>query len=160
MFKIENGGTRFYQWDTNRRIIVESPDIPQVHFCNTTDDCSLVVDVYTENGVRVVNVPNILLQDTWPIRVYGYESYTKHYVVFNIVARTKPADYVYTETEIQTWGKLEAKLSKEVALIEKEFDNYYTREEIERAGYQTAKEVAAAIESSLDTIGIAERGEY
>ena len=110
MFKIEGGGTRFYQWDTNRRIIVEDSNLKEVHFCNTTDDCSLVAETYMENGTSFVNVPNILLQDVWPIRVYAYESYTKSYVVFNIIARTKPADYVYTETEIKSWEDLERKV--------------------------------------------------
>ena len=182
MFRIEDGRTRFYQWDLNVRLVIEDPSISTVHFCNTTDECSLVCDSYIENGVNLVNVPNILLQDTWPIRVYGYDKhYTKHYIVFNIVARTKPADYVYTETEINTWDKLEARVedceitttvlkeqakdfifavSAQLLELEQELDNYLTKEDIDKAGYQTADDVQAAIDSSLNTIGIAEEGEY
>ena len=103
MFKILDGRDSFYQWDLDRKLIVEDETIKQVHFCNKTDDCSLVCQVYEEDGLRVVDVPNILLQTDWRINVYGYDvNYTKYNACFNVVKRTKPADYVYTETELYT----------------------------------------------------------
>jgi len=113
MFRIEDGREHFYQWDLNRRVIVEDSSITQVHFCNKTDNCSLVVDVYEENGVYLADVPNILLQTDWKINVYGYDKeYTKHCNVFKVQNRTKPADYVYTETEVKSWEDLEERISE------------------------------------------------
>ena len=78
MFRIQDGRSQFYQWDLDRRLIVEDSSITQVHFCNRTDDCSLVCEVFEEDGVRLVNVPNILLQNNWRINVYAYDKdYTK-----------------------------------------------------------------------------------
>lgn len=112
MFKIYDGREQFYQWDIDRKLIVEDATISQVHFCNKTDDCSLVCDVYEEDGLRLVDVPNILLQETWRINAYGYDAnYTKHCDKFNVAARSKPADYVYTETEIHTWAALDERLT-------------------------------------------------
>lgn len=100
MFHIADGRAEFYQWDSDRKIIVEDGTINQVHFCNKTDDCSIVVEVYEQDGVRCADVPNALLQDTWDINVYGYDSnYTKYRKRFAVLARTKPADYVHEEVK-------------------------------------------------------------
>lgn len=120
MFKIYDGRFEFYQWDLDRKIIVADPAITEVHFCNKTDDCSLVVEVYELGGKRVANVPNILLQENWDIRVYGYcgECYTKTAARFKVVGRTKPADYVYTETEVKSWETMEKRCEEVLELAE------------------------------------------
>lgn len=114
MFHISDGRNEFYQWDLDRKIVVEDETVNQVHFCNQTDDCSLVCEVYEEEGgVRYADVPNILLQDTWDLKAYGYDtSYTKHCKRFAVLPRTKPYDYVYTETEVYTYKQLEARLDE------------------------------------------------
>lgn len=98
MFKIADGRTEFYQWDLDRKIIVEDKTIDEVHFCNRTDSCSLVVKVREEDGVYIADVPNVLLQTAWNINVYGYceGNYTKQSAVFKVAARTKPEDYFYS----------------------------------------------------------------
>lgn len=107
MFKIRDGRENFYQWDLDRQLIVDDAAITEVHFCNRTDTCSLVVETYQEDGKTLVNVPNILLQSTWRIHVYAYDTkYTKYEACYEVAARTKPADYVYTEVEIKEWETL------------------------------------------------------
>ncbi len=111
MFKIYDGREHFYQWDLDRKLIVEDPTIKEVHFCNRTDDCSLVCETYVEDGVTLANVPNILLQTDWKIHVYAYDgSYTKHDECYEVKSRTKPADYEYTETEILNWSRIEERV--------------------------------------------------
>lgn len=111
MFRILDGRSCFYQWDLDRKLIVDDETIEQVHFCNRTDDCSLVCEVYNIDGIHLVNVPNILLQTDWNINVYAYDSnYTKHSEVFKVNKRSKPADYVYTETECKRWEDLESRI--------------------------------------------------
>ena len=113
MFHISDGRNEFYQWDLDRKVVVEDETVNQVHFCNKTDDCSLVCEVCEEEGVRYANVPNVLLQDTWDLNVYGYDvNYTKHSDRFAVLPRTKPSDYVYTETEVYTYHQLEARLDE------------------------------------------------
>lgn len=118
MFKILDGRDNFYQWDIDRKIVVEDRTIKEVHFCNKTDDCSLVCEAYEEDGVWVVNVPNVLLQTDWRIRVYAYDgSYTKHADCFHVIARSKPADYIYTETEVKSFEKLEEEMRSAIQEI-------------------------------------------
>ena len=150
MFRIQDGRSQFYQWDLDRRLIVEDSSITQVHFCNRTDDCSLVCEVFEEDGVRLVNVPNILLQNNWRINVYAYDKdYTKHYTMYNVVSRSKPADYVYTETETINWSKID----KRIAALEEELpglvEDYLTEHpvEVDLSGYYTKSEVDEAIET-------------
>lgn len=72
-----------------------------MHFCNRTSDCSLVVEV--KDGLAPI--PNILLQDARPIRVYAYvdDKYTLTEEQITVKSRTRPDDYVYTETDIIRW---------------------------------------------------------
>ena len=113
MFVIENGREHFYQWDTGQRLIIEDKTVVEVHFCNRTDECSLVCEVYTDGGKRIADVPNILLQNNWQIRVYAYcGNYTKVEKRFDVIKRSKPADYAYTETEVRTYNALESRIEK------------------------------------------------
>lgn len=113
MFKILDGRTEFYQWDLNRKIVVDDAAIKEIHFCNRTGSCSLVRDVYEVNGLYVADVPNILLQDNWDIKVYAFDAaYTKHSTTYNVVPRTKPESYVYTEVEQLRWEQLDERINQ------------------------------------------------
>lgn len=115
MFRIYDGREHFWQWDLNQKLIVEDPTINEVHFSNRADKDSLPVEVYEENGLRVANVPNIFLQEDLKIKAYGYSvDHTKHEAWFYVTAKSKPADYVYTETEVKDYNSLLDKISKKV----------------------------------------------
>lgn len=111
MFKIYDGRTHFWQWDTDCKLVVEDSSIQQVHFCNRSSECSLVCLTYKENEQLLVNVPNILFQSDRDIHVYAYNSFTKYEECFKIFARCKPSDYVYTETEVATWEQLDERIT-------------------------------------------------
>lgn len=120
MFKIYKGGETFFQWDLGQRLIMEEP-FTEVHFCNQTNDCALICETYEEDGKRLVHVPNILLQNTNNIRVYGvYEEgedtcYAKDMQIFRVIARGKPDSYVYTEDEVMTWEGLRSDIDAAIA---------------------------------------------
>lgn len=148
MFKIYDGRNQFYQWDLDRKLIVEDATISQVHFCNRTDDCSLVCETYTENGLNLVNVPNILLQADWRINVYAYDSnYTKFSKQFDIVRRSKPESYVYTETETLNYNTLLERLDAIDENIGQVVEDYLEEHgvDIDLDGYATEKYVDDAI---------------
>lgn len=134
MFKIYKGGDTFFQWDIGQRLIVEDPEMDKVHFCNKTGECSLVCEVYEEDGLRLVNVPNILLQVPYMIRVYGClvegeDSYfAKNVQIFKVIARTKPEDYVYTEEELKNFNSIEERINIRLEELEAEHElnGYYT----------------------------------
>lgn len=104
-----------YQWDVNRRVVVNC-DCQEVHFSNSLDGEALVVETYTEDGTRYANIPNILLQSALPLNVYAYvcggERYTQRAALLEVNPRSKPADYVYTETEVKNYEALEARIKK------------------------------------------------
>lgn len=180
MFKLYDGRESFYQWDLDRKLIVEDKDIKQVHFCNRTDECSLVCETYIEDGLNLVNVPNVLLQEDWRINVYAYDvNYTKHSERFDVIRRSKPDNYVYTETETLNYNTL----AERVAALEEsgggsgsvnvDLSDYYTKSEIdnlipdvsgfttmnavEEKGYQTEAQVNDLINTAL---GVIENGSY
>lgn len=116
MFSIFDGRKNFYQWDTGQRLIVNENVCSEVHFCNGMDDCALVCEIYEENGLRLVDVPNILFQSAEIIRVFAVVQehngkHTRRSQKFVVMDRTKPATYVYTETEVKSYTKLESRIS-------------------------------------------------
>ena len=156
MFKLLDGRRELFQWDQDRKLVVLDPAIDEVHFCNGTDDCSLVCEVYEENGLAVVDIPNILLQTDWPIRAYGYcgGCYTKQVIVLKVNARTKPADYVYTETEIKRWDDMEQRIERletegiAPEVLEQSINNYFVENPIETGA--TAEEAAQIAKNTAD----------
>lgn len=148
MFKIYDGRDRFYQWDVDRKLIIEDATITQVHFCNRTDECSLVCETYQEDGLTLVNVPNILLQTDWRINVYAYDSnYTKFCETYKVERRSKPADYVYTETEVLNYNTLLERLTGIEENIAGAVEDYLEENpvEVDLTGYATEQFVTAAI---------------
>lgn len=139
MFRIADGRETFYQWDLDRQIIVDDPTIKEVHFCNRTDECSLVVEVedleiFADfkpiSVLRTANVPNVLLQSSFDIRVFGYDGKaTLHDEKFKVKARTKPSDYVYTEVEISRYEDLSKRIDKieEEGVSQEAVDNAVNR---------------------------------
>lgn len=131
MIKIYDGRNEFYQWDLDRKIVLSDLTVTEVHFCNKTSDCSLVVEVREVDGLHLADVPNILLQTDWPINVYAYcgDCYTKEHTTFKVNRRSRPDDYVYTETEVKRWEALEQRVNEtldSVAAAEAERNNAET----------------------------------
>lgn len=63
IFKIYDGRTNFWQWDTRQKLIVLDDRITEVRFSNRNMEHSKRRPVYTDNnGVRICNVPDMLLQ--------------------------------------------------------------------------------------------------
>lgn len=63
IFKIYDGRTNFWQWDTKQKLIVLDERITEVRFSNRNMEHSKRRPVYTDkDGMRICNVPDILLQ--------------------------------------------------------------------------------------------------
>ena len=103
-------GTPLYQWETGRKIqIIPLPNmhVDAVHFSNFGDAEALVVIPREENGKIIADIPNILLQSGGNLVVYtvnvSQDSVeTLVDCTISVRNRAKPADYVYTETEVFT----------------------------------------------------------
>lgn len=111
--------TSFYQWDLNQKLKVIEASVDEVHFGYRGCEEALVCEVYELDGVRVADVPNILLQDTKEIVAYCYceKCYTKFSKVFSVIPKPKPASYVYEETEVKTWGVIEERVAECEAIV-------------------------------------------
>ena len=101
IFKIFDGRTNFWQWDTKQKLIVLDDRITEVRFSNRNMEHSKRRIVYTNNdGVRVCNVPDLLLQ--LPKNLIAYACIknsdgscsTVKAIKFAVVRQPIPADYV------------------------------------------------------------------
>lgn len=128
----------FWQWDTGQKLVVDNPDCGEVHFDNGTTDKALVVQIKSDkDGNRVAEVPNILLQTAKPLRAYLFQetengAMTSTLYPFQVLARLKPEDYVYTETEVLSYSSLVRRI-----------------DQIEKNGV-SEEQIAAAVENYLD----------
>ena len=137
--KYGNSIDEFVQWDINRQLYInwEHDCTPIFQFGNTKSDRLLVVRgrLIEEDGLTIaeVNVPNILLQQPYPVLCFVYlenevdgdEGYFVGKTVFNfnipVKKKKKPEDYKYQEnTEYISWVNLEAEAKTFIAELELE----------------------------------------
>lgn len=112
---IADGRMHFYQWDTGQQLIVDEK-CREIHVSQEGAK-ALVCQIKEENGKRVVDVPNILLQKAETITAYvvteneeGAE--TVWAKSFRVQARPRPENYVYTETEVLNYNSLDERISQ------------------------------------------------
>ena len=123
---IENGRSCFYQWDLGQRLLMDDcPPGIEVHLAvislNSLDtvgfDSALVVKSYAENETTYADVPNRLLQVAGELKVYifdraGNQGCTVFIKTFTIIPRPRPADYIFTESEIKRWEALDQRITE------------------------------------------------
>lgn len=137
-------GSALYQWEIGRKIRIDASvgnRAVEVQFAHPGDKEALSVIPKEENGIIVAEVPNIMLQSADKLIVFLVEMdencvETTRHSVFHVVNRPKPADYLYTETEILSYRTLEQRI-----------------DEIERNGVSD-EQIATAVGKYLDEKGI------
>lgn len=137
IFKIYDGRTNFWQWDTKQKLIVLDNSITEVRFSNRNMEHSKRRPVYTDNdGLRICNVPDILLQ--LPKNLIAYACVQEEHgtcrtvkaVKFAVCRQPIPTDYICEQDavieDILVRVELLEKLLKDVEAGSKElikFDN-------------------------------------
>lgn len=100
---IKLDGDRLYQWDLNRRVIIDDPTILYVHMARKSDAVALTLKTFEEDGIIYADIPNMLLQTGERIYVYAIKNGDTVYETwFGVKDRPKPSDYLYEPTEVET----------------------------------------------------------
>lgn len=117
------------QWDVGQELKITHSSLPtsfEVHFANKGAEIAYVVEATAASGVSTVQIPNIVLVNPNDATAWIYVS-TEENVGETIAAinlpirkRAKPADYVYTESELKiidytALNERVDKLSEEIA---------------------------------------------
>ena len=105
-YELSNGENRVYQWDRNITITITEPEnVPQVHFKWGGEAAPFAV---TDQQVAI---PPELMQLPKNIVFWAYTpDHTIDMALIPLETRPKPADYVYTPTEIKTWEQLDERI--------------------------------------------------
>lgn len=133
------------QWDAGQEIELTIPKLPQkfqAHFAHKRAGTAYVVECTSTNGVAVVPIPNILLQQAtnavmWVYVVDKTYGETTKTVNLPIVARAKPEDYVYTEIELMNYSQLDQRLTKveqngfTTAVVKQAVEDYLTENPVD-----------------------------
>lgn len=107
IFKIFDGRNNFWQWDTKQKLIVLDDRVTEVRFSNRNMEHSKRRPVYTDtNGVRICNVPDILLQ--LPKNLIAYACVKNHdgscstikAVKFAVHRQPIPTDYICEQESV------------------------------------------------------------
>lgn len=100
VFKIYSGQVNFWQWDTNQKLIVLDDSVTEVHFSNRDMQHSIVRCVYGQDGVRMCDVPSLLLQLPRNLVAHAYANGTTVKVVkFAVIQRPIPDGYVMDQSD-------------------------------------------------------------
>ena len=94
------------QWDKDVYIYIHERNIGSaqpMHFFNQKSDIAYVVETTFSNGVLKAKIPNLLLQQAYPITGYIYVSIdggnrSVYRTRINIEPRQRPSDYIYVDT--------------------------------------------------------------
>lgn len=111
------------QWDCGRVLEVRIENMPETfeaHFGYVGLDNALVIQVQPENNIAMIPIPNIITtqhKDATCWIYYENEDYseTNKTIILHIEPRKKPADYVYTETEVLSYKALKEELESKIA---------------------------------------------
>lgn len=109
----------FTQWDTNQKIViklegcgddyhVENDELqtdPEVHFTNIKRETALAVKATAVGNEITVDVPNLILEEPYPVLIYVYYTSSLYPSSQSTIARTEiavrqkaqPHDYYYVE---------------------------------------------------------------
>lgn len=100
------------QWDANLKLHIpmdgyDLTQTPEVHFCNKNSEEALVVVATVKNTTLIADIPNTLLQESYPLICHIYLSKkntdntlaqkTEFTITIPIRERKKPSDYLYVE---------------------------------------------------------------
>lgn len=142
IFKIYDGRTNFWQWDTGQKLIVLDETITEVHFSNRDMQHSITKYVYEKDGMRLCNIPDIILQLPRNLIAYAYANgATVKSVKFAVIKRPIPDGYVMDQTEeideiLQRLELLEAML-KDIELGNQELRKFETIEAAEKWAHES-----------------------
>lgn len=148
IFKIYDGRTSFWQWDTGQKLIVLDESVNQVHFSNKNMTHSIVKKVYEKDGMRLCNVPDLILQMPKNLIAYAYSvegniNKTVKSVKFAVIQRPIPDDYVCNQEEqfddINRRLELLEAMLKDIELGNQELNKFNTIEEAEQWAKENQK---------------------
>lgn len=159
IFKIFDGRTSFWQWDTGQKLIVLDETITEVHFSNRDMQHSITKYVYEKDGMRLCNIPDIILQLPRNLIAYAYANgATVKSVKFAVIKRPIPDGYVMDQTEeideiLQRLELLEAML-KDIELGNQELRKFETIEAAEKWA-QESKNAGSIVVVRIDSKWVA-----
>lgn len=120
-------GTHLYQWDIDRKVIVDD-SITYVHFTNRYNkENALVVEPYEEDGMYVADIPNALLTTGEDILVWNWRGgRTIGAMALPVYKRNRPDDYIYKPTDVLTAEKLKKWVVDQLEQFKQSFKPDYT----------------------------------
>lgn len=120
--KLENGQLYCWQWEINQRLIIDTLEGYEIENLSCKmgilkDKIGIVeVEIYKENEIIFLNIPDILLQyegliEVWIQTNLEFSSITLAHWRFRVKKREKPEDYIYTDTDVLTWQELDKRIT-------------------------------------------------
>lgn len=119
------------QWDVNQKVVIEGIELspcPTIRFSNKHSKVSLVVRPTIVDDKLQVDIPNILLQQSYPIIVNIFYEYddsakTRHIFLIPVIPSKCPEDYNYIHNiDYVSWVEIEEQAKALIAELEQSKD--------------------------------------
>lgn len=104
------------QWDKNIVLVLrgaETSPEPEIHFSNKRSQTAIIVDPEISGDSISVEVPNVLLEDGYPLTVRIYYTYddgssrTRYTKFINVQPKARPDDYVGSDPDAGDSGDVD-----------------------------------------------------
>jgi hypothetical protein len=158
-----------FQWDRNRILKIyglKFTSVPEIHFAKNNMKLAIVKQAtIDEDGIAKVEIPNSLLEDANPIKIYvciynGDEFISRYSFKIDIKSRVKPADYIEEDEEkkIYSYNALENLITDTVVNLELSNENFHREiiQEFNVLGEQIKNAVTEDVTEILKNIAIAD----
>ena len=109
---------RLFQWDTGRKVRImpkNNATITEVHYYYEGETEGYSVETINDGDAVIAPIPNILLQENRTIEICAVSvtddgSRTTKITSIHVYARSKPPNYIYTETEAFNFNELKKEI--------------------------------------------------
>lgn len=110
---LDGDRTCVFQWDNNRRLILDGfPEGCVVAYSNECYKTAPVVESYTENGILYADIPPEIMQEPHCIEAdVRMDGNTIHKTFVTLIPGARPDDYVMEPVEVLRYESLAKRIS-------------------------------------------------
>ena len=149
---IEIIGTKFYQWDTGRSVLVKDSEADHVHFANKGDSKAVIVEIADSQA----KIPDYLFQTGKQLCAYAVKNgVTLESGIFYIAPRERPENYVYEEDRRNYIYELISKAETAIEGAHTAYEDAHLAVEAANAAVDNANTAVKNANKSADSANLA-----
>ena len=149
---IEIIGTKLYQWDTGRSVLVKDSEADHVHFANKGDSKAVIMEIADSQA----KIPDYLFQTGKQLCAYAVKNgITIESYIFYVAPRERPENYVYDEDQRNYIYELISKAETAIEGAHTAYEDAHLAVEAANAAVDNANTAVENANKSADSANLA-----